>query len=42
MPNEQYETAKSPSDSVKMLSKAAQEAGAWIIGGYELHLIFHW
>ncbi|KIM80922.1 hypothetical protein PILCRDRAFT_72543 [Piloderma croceum F 1598] len=33
MPNEQYDMAKSQSDSVKMLSKAAQEAGAWIIGG---------
>jgi len=42
MPNEPYDMAKSQSDSVKMLSTAAQEAGAWIIGGYELHLTFDW
>lgn len=37
-PGQLYDVAKSESESVKMLSAAAQETGAWLIGGYELHL----
>jgi omega-amidase len=32
-PGQQYDVAKSESESVKMLSAAAQETGAWLIGG---------
>jgi omega-amidase len=37
-PGQQYDVAKSESESVKMLSAAAQETGAWLIGGHELYL----
>lgn len=40
-PGEHYDIAKSQSESVRMLSAAAQEADAWIIGGYELHFILN-
>ncbi|KAF9459579.1 carbon-nitrogen hydrolase [Collybia nuda] len=32
-PGEPYDISKSPSESVKMLSSVAKEAGAWLIGG---------
>jgi len=32
-PGQQYDVANSESESVKMLSAAAQETGAWLIGG---------
>ncbi|OCH95223.1 carbon-nitrogen hydrolase [Obba rivulosa] len=33
VPGEAYDTAASPSESVRMLSGAAKEAGVWLIGG---------
>lgn len=38
-PGERYDVSMSQSDSVKMLSAAAKEAGAWIIGGYRVYLV---
>lgn len=32
-PGKEYDVARSESESVKMLSAAAKEAGVWLIGG---------